>query len=54
MRHNFATWEPLLRLVQSSNAEQLAVPGGHVTGQISHGSWSVLSAFARKYPAGYG
>ncbi|MFD4259279.1 SMI1/KNR4 family protein [Streptomyces sp. NPDC058534] len=40
-RHDFATWEPLLRLVQSSNAEQLAVPGGHVTGQISHGSWSV-------------
>ncbi|MET7712565.1 SMI1/KNR4 family protein [Streptomyces sp. NPDC005407] len=39
--HDFATWEPLLRLVQASNAERLAEPGGYVTGQIGHGSWSV-------------
>jgi len=39
--HDFATWEPLLRLLQASNAERLAAPGGFVTGQISHGSWSV-------------
>lgn len=38
--HDFATWVPLLRLVQASNAERLAEPGGYVTGQIRHGSWS--------------
>lgn len=39
--HDFATWEPLLRLLQASNAERLAEPGGYVTGQIGRGSWSV-------------
>lgn len=39
--HDFATWEPLLRLVTASNAERLAAPGGHVTGQIGPGGWSV-------------
>lgn len=38
---DLATWEPLLRLVRESNAERLAAPGGHVTGQISLGGWSV-------------
>ncbi|MDH6120253.1 cell wall assembly regulator SMI1 [Kitasatospora sp. GAS204A] len=39
--HNFATWEPLLRLLRTSHAESLAAPGGHVAGSIGHGSWSV-------------
>ncbi|MDQ1008805.1 cell wall assembly regulator SMI1 [Streptomyces sp. V4I23] len=39
--HDFATWEPLLRLVQAHQTERLAAPGGYLTGHISHGSWSV-------------
>ncbi|MFE2022503.1 SMI1/KNR4 family protein [Streptomyces sp. NPDC059499] len=39
--HDFATWEPLLRLLRASNAESLAAPGGHVAGQISGGGWSL-------------
>ncbi|WP_371660724.1 SMI1/KNR4 family protein [Streptomyces sp. NBC_00280] len=39
--HEFATWEPLLRLIRAANAESLAAPGGYVTGQITQGSWSV-------------
>ncbi|GHH90055.1 SMI1/KNR4 family protein [Streptomyces capillispiralis] len=38
---DLATWEPLLRLVRASDAEQLAAPGGYLTGQIGLGSWSV-------------
>ncbi|MEW2399237.1 SMI1/KNR4 family protein [Streptomyces sp. NPDC046862] len=39
--HEFATWEPLLRLLRTGNAGNLAVPGGHVAGQISHYGWSL-------------
>ncbi|MFC8429692.1 SMI1/KNR4 family protein [Streptomyces sp. NPDC057253] len=39
--HEFTTWEPLLWLLYTDNAERLAAPGGHVAGHISHGAWSV-------------
>jgi hypothetical protein len=40
--HDFATWEPLLRLLRVGNAESLAVPGGHVAGRIGRdGGWSL-------------
>ena len=39
--YDFATWAPLLRLIRESNAETLAVPGGHVQGDVGQGSWSV-------------
>ncbi|GCD92787.1 SMI1/KNR4 family protein [Embleya hyalina] len=39
--HDFATWEPVLRLVRASRAERLAVPGGRVAGYIGRGGWSV-------------
>ncbi|MGV9846006.1 SMI1/KNR4 family protein [Streptomyces fungicidicus] len=39
--HDFATWEPLLRLVRDAHAEQLAAPGGCFTGQITLGSWTL-------------
>jgi cell wall assembly regulator SMI1 len=39
--HDFATWEPLLRLLRAGNAESLAAPGGHVAGRIGHGGWSL-------------
>lgn len=39
--HEFATWEPLLRLLRAGNAGSLAAPGGHVAGQISHYGWSL-------------
>ncbi|CAL9566614.1 hypothetical protein SUDANB15_04716 [Streptomyces sp. enrichment culture] len=39
--HDFATWEPLLRLVRDSHAERLAAPGGCFTGQIGLGSWTL-------------
>ncbi|GAA2311622.1 SMI1/KNR4 family protein [Nonomuraea roseoviolacea subsp. roseoviolacea] len=39
--HDFATWQPLLRLLRAGNAESLAAPGGHVAGRIGLGGWSV-------------
>ncbi|MGW0843945.1 SMI1/KNR4 family protein [Streptomyces sp. NPDC002787] len=39
--HDFATWEPLLRLLWADKAERLATPGGQVAGRISVHSWSV-------------
>ncbi|MER5479408.1 SMI1/KNR4 family protein [Streptomyces sp. NPDC002734] len=39
--HDFATWQPLLRLLRAAHAETLDTPGGHVSGQISLGAWSV-------------
>lgn len=39
--HEFATWEPLLRLKRAGNTEGLAAPGGYVAGQIRQGSWSL-------------
>ncbi|MFH8704459.1 SMI1/KNR4 family protein [Streptomyces rubrogriseus] len=47
--HDFATWEPLLRLVRASHPERLAGPGGHVMGQIGLGGWSV--PVRRPHPA---
>ncbi|GHH89019.1 SMI1/KNR4 family protein [Streptomyces capitiformicae] len=38
--HDFATWEPLLRLLRADKAEAFAT-GGQVAGQISQGAWSV-------------
>lgn len=39
--HDFATWEPLLRLLRTAHTETLAAPGGHVAGSIGRGSWSL-------------
>ncbi|RZT79662.1 SMI1/KNR4 family protein SUKH-1 [Micromonospora violae] len=39
--HDFATWEPLLRLLRAGNAEGLAIPGGYLAGQIGHRAWSL-------------
>ncbi|MER5933454.1 SMI1/KNR4 family protein [Streptomyces sp. NPDC002054] len=38
---DFATWEPLLRLMRVAHAERLAQPGGYVAGQIGRSGWSV-------------
>ncbi|MFD5256686.1 SMI1/KNR4 family protein [Streptomyces bobili] len=37
----FTTWEPVLRLIRAGNAEELAAPGGYVTGQIGPYGWSL-------------
>ncbi|GIE30862.1 SMI1/KNR4 family protein [Actinoplanes italicus] len=39
--HDYATWEPLIRVVSEGNASALATPGGYVTGRVGVGSWSV-------------
>ena len=39
--HDFATWEPLLRLLRTAHAQALAAPGGQVAGRIGRGSSSV-------------
>ncbi|MFD6999862.1 SMI1/KNR4 family protein [Streptomyces mirabilis] len=37
--HDFATWEPVLRLLRTADAESIAAPGGYVAGRIGrHGS----------------
>ncbi|MFF9489071.1 hypothetical protein [Streptomyces sp. NPDC014676] len=36
--HDFATWQPLLRLLHAAHTETLTAPGGHVAGQISKGA----------------
>lgn len=46
--HDFATWEPVLRLLQAANAESLAAPGGHVAGGIGSHSWSL--PLQRRFP----
>jgi len=46
--NDFATWEPLLRLLRAGNAESLASAGGHVAGQIGRGGWSV--PLPRRFP----
>ncbi|CAL9635785.1 hypothetical protein SUDANB15_06183 [Streptomyces sp. enrichment culture] len=48
--HDFATWHPLLRLLQAAHAETLSTPGGHVSGQISPGAWSVPLPFRSPRP----
>ena len=39
--HDFATWEPLLKLLRAGNPERLAAPGSHVAGQIGRRAWSL-------------
>lgn len=39
--HDFATWEPVLRLLRADRAEDLAASGGHVGGHIGKGRWSL-------------
>ncbi len=39
--HDFATWEPVLRLLRAEHTERLADPGGRVVGCIGQGGWSV-------------
>lgn len=39
--HDFATWEPLLRLLRTDHAQALAVPGSEVAGLIGRQGWSV-------------
>ncbi|MBE1605669.1 hypothetical protein HEB94_002517 [Actinopolymorpha pittospori] len=40
--HEFATWEPLLRLLRAGNAQSLAAPGGHLARRIDRGGgWSL-------------
>ncbi|MBD0422956.1 SMI1/KNR4 family protein [Streptomyces sp. TRM S81-3] len=48
--HDFVTWEPLLRLVRDSHAEQLAAPGRCFTGQITLGSWTLPAPQPRPVP----
>ncbi len=46
--HDFATWEPVLRLLRAANLESLAAPGGHVAGRIGSYSWSL--PLQRRFP----
>lgn len=39
--HDFATWEPVLRIIRADNPNTLARPHGYVSGNISRGSWSL-------------
>lgn len=48
--HDFATWEPLLRLLRTAHTETLAAPGGNVAGSIGRGSWSVPLPQRRPQP----
>lgn len=48
--HDFATWEPLLRLLRTAHTETLAAPGGNVAGSIGRGSWSVPVQQRRPQP----
>ncbi|MHA6762381.1 hypothetical protein [Streptacidiphilus sp. PAMC 29251] len=48
--HDFATWEPLLRLLRTTHAETLAAQGGHVAGRIGQSSWSVPLQRRRPQP----
>jgi cell wall assembly regulator SMI1 len=46
--HDFATWDPVLRLLRAANTESLAAPGGHVAGRIGPHSWSL--PLQRRFP----
>ncbi|MFB6893061.1 SMI1/KNR4 family protein [Kitasatospora sp. NPDC056327] len=48
--HDFALWEPLLRLLRSAHAQRLAAPGGQVVGRIGRHSWSVPLPRPRRVP----
>lgn len=39
--YDFATWEPLLRLLRADHVQALAAPGGEVAGLIGRQGWSV-------------
>ncbi|WP_306192000.1 SMI1/KNR4 family protein [Streptomyces sp. MK5] len=39
--HDFATWEPLLRLLRAGTTDRLSAPDGRVGGQIGRYAWSV-------------
>ncbi|MFF7471445.1 SMI1/KNR4 family protein [Streptomyces sp. NPDC008092] len=39
--HDFATWEPVLRLLRAAHPERLAAPGGQVVGRIGLFGWSL-------------
>lgn len=49
--HDFATWEPVVRLLRAGDTSGFAVPGGHVAGRVSLGSWS-LPVRRRQPPPG--
>ncbi|MEU4626625.1 SMI1/KNR4 family protein [Actinoplanes sp. NPDC023801] len=49
--HDYALWEPLIRVVREGNAAALSEPGGRVAGRIGVGSWSVPMP-RRSPPAG--
>ncbi|MFD3471711.1 SMI1/KNR4 family protein [Streptomyces sp. NPDC058682] len=37
--HDFATWEPLLRILRADGARTPAAPGGHLAGRIGRRGW---------------
>ncbi|MGW7547922.1 SMI1/KNR4 family protein [Streptomyces sp. NPDC054770] len=39
--HDFATWEPVLRLLRAAHTERLLVPDGQVVGRIGLFGWSL-------------
>ncbi|MFJ3792760.1 SMI1/KNR4 family protein [Kitasatospora sp. NPDC090091] len=45
---DFATWEPLLRLLRAAHAERLAAPGGYVAGRIARDGWSLPALQPRR------
>ncbi|WP_240803973.1 SMI1/KNR4 family protein [Streptomyces sp. A0592] len=49
--HDFATWEPVLRLLRAANAESLAAPGGYVAGSVAQRGWTLP---VRRLPAAGG
>ena len=46
----FATWDPLLRLLRTAHTKRLAAPGGRVAGRIGKSSWSVPVQWRRSRP----
>ena len=48
--YDFATWDPLLRLVRAGNAERFSSPGGYVAGHVGRGMWSVPLPRPRSQP----
>ncbi|UUN27891.1 SMI1/KNR4 family protein [Streptomyces sp. FIT100] len=51
--HDFATWEPVLRLLRAGDPESLAAPGCHVAGRIDRHGYS-LPMPRRHLPPGRG
>jgi cell wall assembly regulator SMI1 len=48
--HDFATWEPVLRLLRTAHAESIAAPGGYVAGRIGQHGWSLPMPRRRPQP----